>query len=475
MLVGHIAASMAFQRQLSLPDPIDLADLSHADPSLLHGVISRRVSDGRFPRNRVTVKWPKGFDPAAFRLLTALDVLDQLGYRLLVSGAADALARRAPRSIVAHRVTSDGGAWRSIAAASKERRTTLLDRFERRPTLWLAKLDVKNYFASLPDAVLADGLRGFGVAGCHVESIVAFRSSFDDLPGNVMGLPIGPEGSAVLGTIGLHSLDRLLAPLEHFRLVDDVWLVAESEAEALGWAELVADGLRALGMSENEAKRQILTGFEAIEAISDSEIDYALSRGGNVSVREAVDLVLSATEDSNLSRLRFGLGALSRHPGGGGAATVLEHPHLIEAEPAGVGRFLRSIAADLSVNEVDELVARACGESGEHGLAGRIHIAHALGKAHLVDEQRQRLLEAASITSDRRLQPLSAHLVAAGSSRSRSKACVNRAVELAEVTDNLDLRRSALHSHRVSQVAHHEVIAKHLVRLEPDLAPFASA
>jgi hypothetical protein len=190
-----------------------------------------------------------------------------------------------------------------------------------------------------------------GLESWHVEPMIEFRAAFDELPGNVHGLPIGPEASAVLGTIGLHSVDRLLVSLEHFRLVDDVWLVAETEREAMSWATRFAGHLHDLGMAENECKRQIVNGVDALDAISDSDIDYATCSGAPISVDTAIDLLRSAIDHQMPGRLRFALAVLSHDPAGTAVPVVLAHLDLLDVEPVGVGRYLRSVATALSVDD----------------------------------------------------------------------------------------------------------------------------
>ena len=68
-----------------IPDPPDFGDYQRLDPAGLASLARAWVVEGRFPCHRAAVRWPKGFNPDHFRIISHLDPLDQLLYRSEVS------------------------------------------------------------------------------------------------------------------------------------------------------------------------------------------------------------------------------------------------------------------------------------------------------------------------------------------------------------------------------------------------------
>jgi hypothetical protein len=340
LVAGHVAASIRYQRQHPLPDAIGLADFQRADPRSIASLIADRAGDDRLPRARTSLRWPKGFDAAAYRMLSSVDMIDELAYRILVASCAVG-ASRLPTSVVAHRIEHDRDVWRSagVRAGWRERKTELETLFEADATLWLAVTDVKNYYASLSLDTLVSAMNSLCVSSAGVEAAVQLLSNFDELPGSVRGVPIGPEASAVLGTIGLVSVDRRLSHVRSVRLVDDVWCVAASDTEAAAIIEVVRGQLALHNLRDNPDKVRILDAEAALAELSDPDIDYVVGSGEEPSVADALDLIDSWIADMKLSRLRFGFGVLQRRGSTAGVQRILDHTNLADADPHMVGRY----------------------------------------------------------------------------------------------------------------------------------------
>ena len=79
-----------------------------------------------------------------------------------------------------------------------------------------------------------------------------------DTPGVPAGLPIGPEASALLGTLVLRPLDLLLSRLglPFVRYVDDIFVFCGSEAEFWRVSEALSHQLSYFGQDLNWAKNE---------------------------------------------------------------------------------------------------------------------------------------------------------------------------------------------------------------------------
>ena len=111
---GHSAAMASSLADSILPDPLAAKDLVRADGRAVAALIQRREFEERLPLRRGLVRYPKNFNPDAYRLVTSLDIVDQLAFRIATGPCARALAVGLPASVLAHRTSCDGlGVWRT--------------------------------------------------------------------------------------------------------------------------------------------------------------------------------------------------------------------------------------------------------------------------------------------------------------------------------------------------------------------------
>lgn len=466
---------MEYERQHVIPDPIGLRDIKESATADVMEAIARRADDGRLPLRRTAVRWPKNFDPTAFRVVTHLDRLDQLAYRMQVGRCAATVEAKLAGTVLAHRFTFTGGAWASkgVLAGWRVRKDSLLPRFEADPSLWLATMDVRLYYPSLDNDAIVRALNSFGVGTGIVDDVVGFLSDLQVLPGKVTGVPIGPEASSVLGTIGLVSIDRIASGTDHLRLADDLWHVASTDAVAIAWTEMIRAQLGLIGLVDNPTKLKILTGDDAIAQITDIDLDY-LTATGPASLAAGLAMLRSGIDDQIPGRIRFGLAAITRHGSRLGAPILLANLGLLDVEPHAVTAHFRYAMPWLSPGERDMLIDHVLHASGDHAIAGRLRTAQALATTSVNGSQADDLMAGALLMTGRKHQPLRHHMILAACRGVAPDRRIRAATDLAEVTDDLDLRRTVVDlNRRVSSRREAKRAVTHLARLDQELALLA--
>jgi hypothetical protein len=391
---------------------------------------------------------------------------------MLVGRCAATIEAKLASTVVAHRFEFAGGAWSSkgILAGWRSRKDNFLPRFEADPSLWLATMDVRLYYPSLSNATIAGALNSFGVDAWVVDDLMGLLFDLHALPGKVRGVPIGPEASSVLGTVGLVSIDRIANGTDHMRLADDLWHVARTEAAAIAWTELIRTQLRVVGLADNPSKLQILSGDEAIAQITDIDLDYATA-SGPASAAAGVAMLLSGIDDQILGRIRFGLGTIARHGSRVGAPILLANLDLLDVDPHAVSAHFRYAMPWLKPAERGMLVDHVRHASGDHAIAGRLRIANALATSKINSSQADDLMAGALLMTERKHQPLRQHMILAACRGAGPDRRIRAATELAEVTDDLDLRRTVSDlNRRVSSRRQAKAAVAHLARLDQELA-----
>ena len=471
----HSAAMASSLADSILPDPLAAKDLVRADGRAVAALIQRREFEERLPLRRALVRYPKGFNSDAYRLVTSLDIVDQLAFRIAAGPCARALAVGLPASVLAHRTSCDGlGVWRTTHPrnAWRDRRDRTLEALTSSPTAHLLVMDVANYYPTLSQATLTSSMNSLGVSSFGVELVNGFLNALHGLPGTAGGVPVGPDASAVLGTAGLISVDRLIHDTTFCRWVDDIWVFVESEASAHSLAELVGDHLTKIGLRENSEKRKVLTGNEALNHVIDAEIDYVARPGHRVSVDEAMDLISSGIAEQKLGRVRFGLGSLKAHESTAAVHIFLANPDLIDADPKAIGSYFGSVMSHIDEHQRELLVDLVTNDADDHQIGRRIHVAGALGRVSLREEHCAQLQNAALAMSSRKHQLIRTHAFVAACRGAGVEKRLDEGLQCAEVTDSLDLRRAIGDAHRRTSGRRRRVGIAQLCRIDPEVRPF---
>jgi hypothetical protein len=196
------------------------------------------------------------------RRLTILDERDDHAYRAVVSRLAPAIERRLGPGVLANRAVGRGAIATTRLEPWGAARTTLrailraVPAARRRPAI--AVTDVRRCYASIAPQVVAEGLGRLGAPADAVADLDALLRRFRDE--GVEGLPIGPDGSAIVANAVLVVADDALRSrgVAHLRWVDDVVIVARSARAARAALDAVRRSLAPLGLELHDAKTRVL-------------------------------------------------------------------------------------------------------------------------------------------------------------------------------------------------------------------------
>ena len=190
------------------------------------------------------------------RRFAVLDARARERYVELVAGAAETIEGLLSPAVMANRVAS----WRldppelRLRPWRLERRlfAARLRSLTLRPGA-IAFADVRRCYASISPATVGRSLRLAGTP--NADEVQSFLTGLE--PFGVRGLPVGPDGSAVLANAVLAPVDRALrdAGIEHLRWVDDVVLRGTDPHAAV---TVFRYALAELGLRPNERKTRML-------------------------------------------------------------------------------------------------------------------------------------------------------------------------------------------------------------------------
>lgn len=199
--------------------------------------------------------------PRRPRQLTILHPALAGRYTALVAAVAGQVEASTSASVVANRVVAASiepprlvlRPWRVERAVFGRR----LARLARRAP-WLLFTDVRECYRSIHAGVVEPSLVA---AGCEPSAAEAVAAFLEKLAGrDVVGLPVGPEPSAVLANAVLARVDRALASVgrPHLRWVDDVVVAVDGPVGAAAVIDLIRPALGELGLGLNDAKTRVV-------------------------------------------------------------------------------------------------------------------------------------------------------------------------------------------------------------------------
>jgi hypothetical protein len=335
--------------------------------------------------------------------------------------------------------------------------------------------DVTEYYRSVDIELLPDRMPG-APRGAADALLLMLRA----LPecGGVSGLPIGFEGSALLGNVFLLPADVVLgkARVGLVRWTDDTWLFLRDDGHwAIAKAEYVGL-LGDIGLKLNESKASFHERSWAPMVISNSTVDSIVSAAprGRVDAREAHDRLLEElnSDEPEQAVISFTLSCLRSSPIAAAVGAVVNHPELWVLAPKTTGDLLLAIARDPILKrriDVDWLVSIAQNPSGPPSAqAGRVHALRVCSHLHLNRDQGAKAFALATSGDENHAVVRSFGAVAWGSSDHWKPG---RAAEAALEAGHLTLRRSfvAGFAQRPGQLK--DKYTRRLSREEPELGP----
>ncbi|MGO1920125.1 MAG: antiviral reverse transcriptase Drt3a, partial [Microbacterium sp.] len=167
------------------------------------------------------------------------------------------------------------------------------------------KVDVREFFESIPHATLLDRLAIYpNMDSITTQLVKRLLVEYELLHGSAVGLPRGVGLSSHLAELYLNQFDSILKThpgvLFYARYVDDVVIVLEDEKALAGAKEAVAAELALLQLALNEDKTRELTSESDGDYAQDQEIEYLGYRFG----RSAGKLATGLTANRKERRLR---------------------------------------------------------------------------------------------------------------------------------------------------------------------------
>ena len=170
------------------------------------------------------------------------------------------------------RMTPDGLALEDWRAARDRFRAATRSNLDGAASVFLG--DVEDCYGSIGSATVMGALRRLGLAAAAgpVEAVLA-----DLERRGVLGLPVGPDASAVLANAVLLLVDRAFARegLTFLRWVDDVAVFAPNQAVAVRANDVFRRALAHLGLRVNEAKTVVVDPVAARARLLGSSISLA--------------------------------------------------------------------------------------------------------------------------------------------------------------------------------------------------------
>ena len=186
----------------------------------------------------------------------------------------EALANRVDRSGI-RRGTTSLEPW----PRARERWQRELRRLERTARV-IAVTDVRECYASIGPKVVQERLALLGAPPEIASEVGSWLRVFGD--SGVVGLPVGPEPSAVLADAVLFAGDTALraSGIPHLRWVDDVVIASPDRRSAAGALDRLRRAWAAVGLEVHEGKTVVLDrdGFGTLRARSSSPANAATLR-----------------------------------------------------------------------------------------------------------------------------------------------------------------------------------------------------
>jgi len=212
---------------------------------------------------------------------------------------------------------------------------------------FMCRTDVSSYFPSIDHRALLSELADWDIDLSVINLVMTAFNTWSQRAG-LLGLPIGPELSAVLGNAFLVKADRRLKQIgvPHLRYMDDFFLFGDrSRLDAA--VEALDDELSDLRLSRSVEKTHFFEDvFDAIEEVEDTVLQYASSnvRGESPVVEKELhrlfDIHIREADSPTRSRFRWVIEALTRRKDPYGLCYLLEHQELMAVDPRRSGNYV---------------------------------------------------------------------------------------------------------------------------------------
>jgi hypothetical protein len=471
LVARHLEAMARWDRNANLRDVLDRQDL-RADAAATSDALARRLREGRAPGPLAPLPYPK--DDGTTRLTCAVDPFDDLYFALLMSMAAPFVNEvlPGPLVVVSTRFLPVGPGvfiaedWRQAT----KRKGRIVDRSGNDG---VGGFDVARHYPTTNIESIERLLNGCLVPASTINRIILLLRGFHEWPSSPTGLPVGPMGSALLGTLALLPVDRLLRRLgvDHERWVDDFTVAAHTEPAFNDITAEVEGQLSRTGQGLNPKKTWFKGPVDTNESLVEFDFDDPLP-----SWDTSLEGLRHVVRMRDRKGCRYVLGGLRAQENPDAVAYTAETDDLWDLAPKHSGDYLVSQARALDDDDLERLVERCTAPPTEPGAAGVAHTARVLGTRRVAARHGPRLHDAADRLATTPLRVLGPGLYRAGAiSHERPRERHERSLETAALVTDLNAQRGLLSGLRVDTPAKTVSSAlSALVRHHRDLEPTAS-
>jgi len=354
--------------------------------------------------------------------MTRLDPIADVIYRQLV-GRVTAADRALSDGVHNTRVESVPGGWRSVPWRKARRRHDEDLKLKREADQGAAKLDVRGHYDSVSPTLVALVLNSAGIPSSAVGEMVAWLIDLDEIPGCGPGLPTGPEGSAVLGTLALLPLDRALlrAGYDLVRWSDDYVVPVSGPKDFESVVAIAQASLERNGQRLNLDKCVYLGPGEGAGTVSQDDTDeHQVDPGGHLEVLAWMEEPRGAAQT---------LGLLRRNRDSRGVETLKAYPWILERFPRQTAAYLRSASEEV---EWDWALDAVLCPTTSQNAAAQLHLQRAVPLRMWRPKEAERLFAKGWELDRRKFSPLANQCFAtAGRSGERASIRQRRALEAA--------------------------------------------
>lgn len=376
LVADQVRAFRTWDRDANLPDVLERADF-RARPDLVSDTLHRRRAETRGPQPVLVLPYPK--DDGTQRTTCLLDPFDDVLYALAVSAIAPAVERALPGSdvVLSIRFVPSRQVFRSEGWRDARKRKG--GNVDRKSKSGVGGFDVKDHFGSIAFDSLRRTLYSCGVPDGACEDLIGFLESLGRWPSSPNGIPAGPMASALLGTVALLPLDRVLSRSgrAYERWVDDVVVEVPTEAQFVVLRQEVDRVLSLNSQVLNSSK----TWYEERTEPSGGSIgDFDERLDSDEAAPPSLDALRDAVELGDAQRCRFVLGGLTARDDDRAVGFVAENPRLWEMAPTYAGDYLLRTRASLTDDHLEAMVDRCATQPSQGSAAGVAHSARVLAK-----------------------------------------------------------------------------------------------
>lgn len=461
-VADSIDASRAWAKEADVPDPLRWIDACRR-PDLVADSLARRYRRGWMLGQPRTLRYPK--PGGGQRIMTRFDPVAEIAFRQEV-WRVRAVERLLSDSVFSTRIELDRRSWRARPwRAARREYNGALRALRAGPYQGEVHLDVRDHYGTVTTDLLRIVLNSAGVPAAAVVELTDELGMLHDLPGSSRGLPVGPEGSSLLGTIALIPTDRVLRRHGHpfLRWTDDYVVLLPSEEVLDAVVEMVDTQLGKNGQKLNLDKvKWIERGHESAVLVS------AIEDGGLLASDPLQALRLNA-ELRVTAGLTSALGLLRSRTNPGAIAVLKANPWVYETFPKQSARYLMAVRPHVA--EWDWVLDAVTAETDARNAAAQLHLSTVLPQAEVPRSTGATLFDKACFLPRSEFAPLCDQLFAvAGRSSERSKTRRYRALEMADQLAELNAKRGLLAAFRDGSIDRHGRSGlRHLVRNDPDI------